>query len=258
METKESVAEKTRKTWSFLLRHAEDGPRLTSAIDSVAYYEDVRKLIPFRSNTRCPCNVVITDQDPIDATWDCISNGLRPALHVPAHLDMPGGRWWLEDADSETDACLRSTLVPSLQDKWNFDKDREFKYPLSPMSLLYSPDVYFFSDENGQPYKPNRQLWIPVFSSGLHPLESLPFSKVDRRIIQVLYEGLFFMAEQYQHSALVLHGLVGLDDGLDYPLDEVITGLVDALEYCDLRQVVVCIPHWGENQRDQLIYKLEM
>ena len=228
-------------------------PRLVNALQSTFWVPDLRDCLALKEviTSKAPCEVpqiTISSEDVVVESIKCIYEArCRPIIHYPAHLESPGGQWWKEEADLETDLCLRSTLSLSLV-------ERSRNYPLSPWSLLYCPDTFFFRDSQGKMYKDRDTTWLPVMASGVRNRLNLKrdghLRTGDARHLREYYQGLFFMAEQFRHDAVILYGLAGVDDLFGYPLEDVALALASSVQSTCLKHIVLCVPFWEEKQRE--------
>jgi len=232
------------------------GPRITNSIQSTLHIPDVREVLKFQLPRSCPPVITVSQEDPVEVARECLfERKERTAIHCPSHLDHPGGQWWKERADVETDFCLRSTLVLSLEDKWGYDVDRKWRYPISPYSIIHSPDVVFLRDPQGQVYNRDKTLWMPILSSGIRAVPNVKkdgtLRPADGKMIQTFYEGLFMVTEQLRYDSVVLYGIAGLDDLFHYPHKDVLSAVCEALRTCPLRHVAFSLPWWDAGLVDK-------
>lgn len=271
------------------LTKSEVGGRIENAVKSVDYLYDVDEVVhhvdtvprrigaivgfdglKLRGDT---LNVVITNDDILTVSHTCLSLGLSPAIHVPIRVD---GKYDSSNnqATSETETTKRSSLFVSLRDPFHIDEQRNWEYPSSHKSLVYSPEIFFFQKSDGTISPIREQLWISVFSSGVdNSLIDPPFKpKIEyfknwedcefrcrnNNPLLVLYEGLFSAAPQKNHDSLVLYRLAGMDisnrfcDSFPKKGYHVFDAFAKSLAMCDLKCVVVCFPQWNNAELEVL------
>jgi hypothetical protein len=203
-------------------------------------------------------SVSVTNLDPVDVAKRCLgSYKQRPGLHFPAHIESPGGMWWKERNDTETDVCIRSTVLMVLEDRFCYDENRQWSYPLSPWAMLTVPDVLYFRDAQGTPYTSKDVLWMPTFVSGIRATPSCradgSLRPCDLRMISAVYQGVLQAAHVKALDAVILYGLVGVDDQYGYPVRDALLGLNDALisSRRGPKSVILAVPNWSADQQDE-------
>jgi len=207
---------------------------LKESILSTQFFPDVRK-----SNisdekideSQPPALVRHVQADTIQVGQQLLQQGHKVVVLNMASEYCPGGGWRKGSMAQEESLFYRSTYCLSLEDPFDMDSGRTWKYPLGPHAAIYSPNILVMMDEDYDPYKWNEMFFLDFIAMPGIRRPKLQKGKLTGEDYQLLLEkiqGIFEVALLTNHDSIVL-GALGCG-AFENPPEEVARGFQEVIE----------------------------
>lgn len=196
------------------LENYKYGDVLKESILATQCFSDVRQVKnseeKYNAENNNQAHVKVIQMDTIEVGQQLLQKGYKVVVLNMASEFCPGGGWRKGSMAQEESLFYRSTYCLSLEDPFNIDRDRTWKYPLSPHMAIYSPNILIMMDEDYDPYKWNEMYFLDFIAMpGIRQpkLQKGKLTVEDYQLLTEKIQGIFEVALHTQHDSIVLGAL---------------------------------------------------